>query len=98
MSEYIKVVTDASFDKDVINAGKPVIVDFWAEWCGPCRALTPIFEEAAEIHNKEVIFVKINIDENPQTPSKFGVMSIPTLILFKNGEVAAVKMGLLSRS
>lgn len=98
MSEHIKVVTDDSFEADVINAGKPVLVDFWAEWCGPCRALTPIFEEASQIHNKEVIFAKINIDENPQTPSKFGVMSIPTLILFKNGEVAAVKMGLLSKS
>lgn len=98
MSDHIKTVTDANFDQDVINASKPVLVDFWAEWCGPCRALTPILEEVAAIHGKDVIFAKINIDENPVTPSKYGVMSIPTLILFKNGQVEAVKMGLLTKS
>lgn len=98
MSDHIKTVTDASFDVDVINSSKPVLVDFWAEWCGPCRALTPILEEVAALHGKDVTFAKINIDENPQAPSKFGVMSIPTLILFKNGQVEAVKMGLLSKS
>lgn len=98
MSDHIKTVTDASFDKDVINSNKPVLVDFWAEWCGPCRALTPILEEVAAAHGNDVTFAKINIDENPQAPSKFGVMSIPTLILFKNGQVEAVKMGLLSKS
>ncbi len=98
MSDHIKTVTDASFEQDVINSNKPVLVDFWAEWCGPCRALTPILEEVAAAHGAEVTFAKINIDENPQTPSKFGVMSIPTLILFKNGQVEAVKMGLLSKS
>lgn len=98
MSDHIKTITDASFDHDVINANKPVLVDFWAEWCGPCRALTPILEEVAATHGAEVTFAKINIDENPQAPAKFGVMSIPTLILFKNGQVEAVKMGLLSKS
>lgn len=98
MSEHIKTVTDASFDEDVINSGKPVLVDFWAEWCGPCRALTPILEEVAAARGKDVTFAKINIDENPSAPSKYGVMSIPTLILFKNGEVEAVKMGLLTKS
>lgn len=98
MSDHIKTITDASFDADVINSGKPVLVDFWAEWCGPCRALTPILEEVAAQHGADVTFAKINIDENPQAPSKFGVMSIPTLILFKNGQVEAVKMGLLSKS
>ncbi|RUR20551.1 thioredoxin [Legionella sp. km535] len=98
MSDNIKAVTDASFDQDVINSSKPVLVDFWAEWCGPCRALTPILEEVAATHSNDVTFAKINIDENPQAPSKFGVMSIPTLILFKNGQVVAVKMGLLSKS
>lgn len=98
MSEHIKTVTDASFDEEVMNSSKPVLVDFWAEWCGPCRALTPILEEVAAARSNEVTFAKINIDENPGAPAKFGVMSIPTLILFKNGEVEAVKMGLLTKS
>ncbi|MGC1183303.1 thioredoxin [Legionella sp.] len=98
MSDLIKTITDASFDQEVISANKPVLVDFWAEWCGPCRALTPILEEIAATHGSEITFTKINIDENPEAPAKFGVMSIPTLILFKNGQVEAVKMGLLSKS
>lgn len=98
MSEHIKTVTDTSFEQDVISSSTPVLVDFWAEWCGPCRSLTPILEEVAASHGKDVSFAKINIDENPQIPSKFGVMSIPTLMLFKNGEVVAVKMGLLTKS
>lgn len=98
MSANIKTITDSNFEQEVLNSGKPVLVDFWAEWCGPCRALTPILEEVAAGHSDSVVFAKINIDENPQTPSKYGVMSIPTLILFKNGQVEAVKMGLLSKS
>lgn len=98
MSNHLKTVTDENFEAEVLNAEQPVLVDFWAAWCGPCRALAPIFEEAAENHNEKVIFAKLDIDENPQTPSKYGVMSIPTLILFKNGQVKATKMGLLSKS
>ena len=98
MSEHIKTVTDSSFEQDVLNSAKPVLVDFWAEWCGPCRALTPILEEVAANYDEKVIFAKVNIDQNPQIPSKYGVMSIPTLILFKNGQVEAIKMGLLSKS
>ena len=94
----IKNITDANFEQEVLKQEKLTIIDFWAEWCGPCRALGPIFEEVAASLGDKVNFAKINIDDNPQTPSRYGVMSIPTLILFKNGQVEATKMGLLSKS
>ena len=98
MSDHIKTVTDANFEQDVLNAGKPVLVDFWAEWCGPCRSLTPILEEVAASYGEKITIAKINVDENTLIPSKYGVMSIPTLILFKNGQVEATKIGSLSKS
>ena len=98
MSDTIKTITDENFEQEVMNSTKPVIIDFWAEWCGPCRAIAPIFAEVAESHNTSVTFGKINIDQNSEIPAKFGVMSIPTLILFKNGQVEAMKVGALSKS
>jgi|TARA_R110002126_G_scaffold110918_2_gene248558 thioredoxin 1 len=98
MSNHVKTVTDNNFETEVLNATQPVLVDFWAPWCGPCRAFAPTFEEAAESYSDKVTFAKINIDDSPETPSKYGVMSIPTLLLIKNGQVKATKMGSLSKS
>jgi thioredoxin 1 len=91
-------VTDTSFEADVLRAPGPVLVDFWAEWCGPCKAIAPFLEELATSMGTKVTVAKINIDENPQTPMKYGVRGIPTLILFKNGQVAATKIGAMQKS
>ena len=86
-------VTDATFEQDVLNASEPVVVDFWAEWCGPCRMIGPALEEISNALNGKVKIVKLNVDENPTTTTKYGIMSIPTLMLFKGGQLAARQVG-----
>ena len=92
MSATIKV-TDASFEADVLKASQPVLLDFWAEWCGPCKAIAPTLDALAQELQGKVVVAKINIDENPATPNRYRVQGIPTLMLFKNGQVAATKVG-----
>ena len=94
----MKHVSDDSFESDVLNAEGPVLVDFWAEWCGPCKQIGPILDQIDQEMGEKVTIAKVNIDENPDTPTKYGVRGIPTLILFKGGEVAATKVGALPKS
>ena len=93
-----KTVTDDSFQSDVLSADQPVLVDFWAEWCGPCRMIAPALEEISRELEGQVTVVKLNIDDNPDAPAKYGVRGIPTMILFKNGEPAATKVGAAPKS
>jgi thioredoxin 1 len=90
--------TDATFDRDVLKSEKPVLLDFWAEWCGPCKMIAPILDDIARDYADRVTIAKLNIDENPATPPKFGIRGIPTLILFKNGTVEAQKVGAVTKS
>ncbi|ALM83769.1 thioredoxin TrxA [Bordetella sp. N] len=98
MSDQIKHVSDASFEADVLKSDVPVLVDYWAAWCGPCKMIAPILEEVAKEYNGRLVIAKINVDENQDTPAKYGIRGIPTLMLFKDGQAAATKVGALSKS
>ncbi|MDQ7988095.1 MAG: thioredoxin TrxA [Candidatus Dactylopiibacterium sp.] len=97
MSQIIHI-SDASFDKDVLKSDLPVLVDYWAEWCGPCKMIAPVLEEIAADYAGKVVIAKMNVDENATVPAQFGIRSIPTLMLFKGGNVEATKVGALSKS
>ena len=98
MSEHIHHVTDDTFEAEVLQSQSPVLVDYWAEWCGPCKAIAPTLEEVAKEYEGRLKIAKINVDENQQVPAKFGIRGIPTLMLFKNGNIEATKVGALSKS
>ena len=98
MNDKIKVVSDASFETDVVNSSQPVLVDFWAEWCAPCKTLSPVLDEIANEYDGRVRIVKVNVDENAQIPPKYGIRGIPTMLLFKDGVVEATKVGALSKA
>ena len=97
-SDLIKHVSDASFDVDVLKSDKPVLVDYWAEWCGPCKMIAPLLDEVSKAYDGRLQVTKMNVDENRDVPAKFGIRGIPTLMLFKDGQLAATKVGALSKS
>ncbi|MBV5257083.1 thioredoxin TrxA [Synechococcus moorigangaii CMS01] len=92
-----KAVSDDSFEADVLKAGGPVLVDFWAEWCGPCKQISPALDQIASEHSGKITVAKVNIDENPMTPGKYGVRGIPTLMIFNNGELVSTKVGAMAK-
>ena len=98
MSDKIIHVSDQSFEQDVLKSQELVLIDYWAEWCGPCKMIAPVLDELAEEYDGRVRIAKLNIDENPETPPKYGIRGIPTLMLFKNGEVEATKVGAVSKA
>jgi len=98
MSQHIHYVTDDNFDTEVLQSPAPVLVDYWAEWCGPCKMIAPILDEIAKEYGERLKVAKLNIDENQLTPPKYGIRGIPTLMLFKNGNIEATKVGALSKS
>jgi thioredoxin 1 len=97
-SDLIKHISDASFEADVLKADKPVLVDYWAEWCGPCKMIAPILDEVSDTYRDKLQIAKMNVDENRDIPAKFGIRGIPTLMLFKDGQLAATKVGALSKA
>jgi thioredoxin 1 len=97
-NELIKYVTDASFDAEVLKAAQPVLVDYWAEWCGPCKMIAPILDEVATTYKDKVTIAKMNVDENREVPAQFGIRGIPTLMIFKSGQLVATKVGALSKA
>jgi len=98
VSEHIVHVTDDSFENEVLKSNEPVLVDYWAEWCGPCKMIAPVLDDIAGEYKGKVKIAKLNIDDNPNTPPRYGIRGIPTLMLFKNGEVEATKVGAVSKS
>ena len=98
MSDLITYVTDETFESEVLSAESPVLVDFWADWCGPCKMIAPILDEIANEYDGKIKVAKLNIDENPNTPPRYGIRGIPTLMLYKNGNVEATKVGAVSKS
>jgi len=97
-SDLIKHVSDATFQADVLNAGAPVLVDFWAEWCGPCKMIAPVLDEVAKEYDGKLHVAKVNVDDNREVPAKFGIRGIPTLMIFKDGQLAATKVGAVSKA